>query len=321
VDGFAGPGVYTRGEPGSPVIAIEQFLGHAALPVPIRVVLIEKDSERVERLRSELARFRPRLDANPSIRVDEPIEADASEAISAILDEQERSNKYGAALFFLDQFGYSAVSMEQIARIMRFQSFEVLALVHYRDLDRFLTDSTKASARDRMFGGNEWRPAIELGGADRRDFLLSTYKELLRSRARAGFVCAFPMFDKGNRPLHWLIFCSNSQKGLGEMKKAMKRVDQAGVFRFADRVDPNQGDFFAAPPSPSQLGAKIYQAFRGEVVTVDRIERFVLEETNEVNFKAALRYLESERKVTPIDAPRTRRPGTFPDSNLRVRFV
>jgi three-Cys-motif partner protein len=152
---------------------MEQFLAHPGpLPVPVRVVLIENNRERVARLRSELARLRPRIAASPSIHLDEPNEADASEAIQTILDKHERNNQYGAALFFLDQFGYSAVAMAQVRRILSFRSFEVFALVHYRDLDRFLTDASKAPAMSKLFGGEEWRPAIQLGKAARERFLL-----------------------------------------------------------------------------------------------------------------------------------------------------
>jgi three-Cys-motif partner protein len=42
VDGFAGPGEYTNGEPGSPIVALNAVLNHTAnLPKPVRFVVID----------------------------------------------------------------------------------------------------------------------------------------------------------------------------------------------------------------------------------------------------------------------------------------
>src|ERR1039458_2529045 len=61
VDGFAGPGRYATGEPGSPLIMLEALLSHAAFErlggVSFVFLFIEHDERRVDRLRSEGALF------------------------------------------------------------------------------------------------------------------------------------------------------------------------------------------------------------------------------------------------------------------------
>ena len=54
VDAFAGPGEYTRGEKGSPVIALEAFLSHSSrnlMTGDLSFVFIEKDPPRAQHLK------------------------------------------------------------------------------------------------------------------------------------------------------------------------------------------------------------------------------------------------------------------------------
>jgi three-Cys-motif partner protein len=59
VDGFAGPGRYTSGEPGSPLIMLQALMSHSALArldgVDFIFVFIEHDEPRVEHLEREVA--------------------------------------------------------------------------------------------------------------------------------------------------------------------------------------------------------------------------------------------------------------------------
>ncbi|HQZ19201.1 MAG TPA: three-Cys-motif partner protein TcmP, partial [Vicinamibacteria bacterium] len=51
VDGFAGPGVYSGGEDGSPIIAVKAALQHQAkINANVQFLFIEKDTDRAERL-------------------------------------------------------------------------------------------------------------------------------------------------------------------------------------------------------------------------------------------------------------------------------
>src|SRR5881394_2232996 len=59
VDGFAGPGRYRDGEPGSPLIMLDALASHAALPrlgdLRFIYLFIEQDPRRVEHLRDEIS--------------------------------------------------------------------------------------------------------------------------------------------------------------------------------------------------------------------------------------------------------------------------
>src|SRR5205807_2684598 len=62
IDGFAGPGRYEGGEPGSPLIALATILDHprfrgAGLREGAKLLFIEKEADRAAELRAELDRF------------------------------------------------------------------------------------------------------------------------------------------------------------------------------------------------------------------------------------------------------------------------
>jgi three-Cys-motif partner protein len=79
-----------------------------------------------------------------------------------MLDRYEKSNiKFGPALAFLDQFGYGAVSMDLIKRIMSYPQCEVFTYLNYKDMNRWISDPAKAAAFTRAFGGEEWRKCID----------------------------------------------------------------------------------------------------------------------------------------------------------------
>lgn len=62
IDGFAGPGVYDEGEPGSPILALNAILDHEVnFPAKIRFLFIEKDKERFELLKVQLATLESRI--------------------------------------------------------------------------------------------------------------------------------------------------------------------------------------------------------------------------------------------------------------------
>jgi len=72
VDGFAGPGIYAGGEPGSPIIALKAFLEHKyreRIASELVYVFIEENKERVESLREEVRKL-GELPPNVKIEID-----------------------------------------------------------------------------------------------------------------------------------------------------------------------------------------------------------------------------------------------------------
>jgi three-Cys-motif partner protein len=321
-DAFAGPGIYEGREPGSPILALQAALNHsAAFPVPIELVFIENDRDRCDTLQSQLRLYREQLAATPKVRVRDPICGDCETELNRLLDRcDETGEPFGPGFVFLDQFGYSAVPMRLIKRIMDQPQCEVLSYLFWRDMDRFLTDPTKHAGITAAFGGNEWEPAINMPGEKRAAFMRDTYLQALRVRGGAKLVWPFSMLDANERLLYWLFFSTNNIRGLEEMKKAMWKVDRTGSFAFSDRDGFEQLKFLISFDD-TWLAEHMAGRFRGQTLTVGEINEYVLTQTPCYKFRESLGLLERDGRAVPVNPPPSRQRCSYTDDSLKIRFV
>jgi three-Cys-motif partner protein len=320
IDGFAGPGEYTNGAEGSPLIALRAALDHASFPIPVRMLFVEERRDRFEHLQSVLAPHLARAAQSSNIQAVEPRPGDCDTVLNALLDDCDRRGiAFGPALAFLDQFGYGAVSMALISRILKFGQCEVFTYLDYKDMNRWISDPSKAPAFTRAYGGEEWRGAVNLPECDRRKFLLDRYMAALRdpNRGNAAYVRSFAMFDKNSQLLYWLIFCTNHLRGLEEMKKAMWAVNSTGEFRFSDEDNLSQLRMFETF-NDAWLADELATRLAGRTMTVHEIKEYVLTETPCYLFRTALKSLEvgNKKRIRVVKAPPHRTPGTYPDEQL-----
>jgi hypothetical protein len=127
---------------------------------------------------------------------------------------------------------------------------------------------------------------------------------------------SFLMFDKMGVPLYWLLFCTNSLRGLEEMKKAMWTVDRSGEFRFSDKESPDQLKLLDESFDQNWLAGELQAGLAGRTLSAMEIKEHVLVETPCYLFKAGLKSLETKGKATVAAAPAGRKPGTYPDDRL-----
>jgi three-Cys-motif partner protein len=322
IDGFAGPGEYEGGELGSPLIALDEVLKPTVrFPVPVQMLFIEHRPDRYAHLEQLLDRKAEQIAASPNLRGVLRECGDCDSKLNQMLDDCERRRvKFGPALAFLDQFGYGAVSMELITRILSYPQCEVFTYLSYKEMNRWITDDHKADAFTRAFGGEEWKECINLPERQRRENLLSSYKTALQSRARAKYVVSFLMFDTKNQPLYWLLFCTNNIRGLEEMKRAMWNVDKTGEFRFSDRDNPAQLQLLEEVFDQKWLAAEL-RTLAGRTMSVAEIKEHVLAHTPCYLFKTALKSLEASGAVVVAKAPPDRKPKTYPDEQLSSIFL
>lgn len=318
VDGFAGPGEYEGGAPGSPVIAIEAALNHLrSFSVPVHMLFIENREDRFSHLQRVLAPLIDRARSSANIATIDLRFGDCDEVLRDELERAAQSGvSFGPALAFLDQFGYGAVSMSLIAQVLRFPQCEVFAYLDYKDMNRWISDPAKAASFTRAFGGEEWRECVLLPEEQRRSRLLVLYKEALHSRAKAKYVQSFMMFDRNDQPLYWLVFCTNNLRGLDEMKKAMWSVDKSGHFRFSDRDNPGQLHMFADLYNDNWLAEDLRNSLGGKTLTGQAVMEHVLVNTPCYNFRGALKVLESDGTIRVAAKPPGRKPLTYPAEML-----
>ncbi len=321
VDGFAGAGEYTDNIPGSPIVAIQTALSYAsAFTVQTQIKLIEIREDRVANLRKLVEQMRPELARSGRIVVDDPIQGDCETVINQLIDDHEqRRQRLGPALFFLDQFGYSSFSMNLIGRILKQEVCEVFSYLNWNMLNPFMADTTKHVGISKAFGGDEWKDVLGLSGKAREDRFRDIYLAALRGRAGATYSYPFAMRDQNDRVIYWLFFCSNNIRGLEEMKEAMWKVDRSGGFEFSDKHATALGKLFQY--GDGELANDLIAAHDGKEITVGSVGEYVLVQTPAYKFKEALAILERTGRLEIVDPPAKRRLGAFKDPELRIRFV
>jgi hypothetical protein len=226
-------------------------------------------------------------------------------------------------LAFLDQFGYCDVPIELIARIMRNPSCEVFLYMDWRFLNAFMTDEKKAIPITRAFGDESWKACLDVQGRIRAQVFLKLYSERLRIAGNAKYVWNFAMTGEGDQLLYWLFFCTNSIRGLEQMKKAMWQVDDSGSFRFSDGDNPNQLTLGIMSRADDEwLADHLHNSFLGQSKTVGEIREYVLVGTPSYKFRECLASLEREGRVrAKRPATSKRKRGDFSDESTLIEFV
>lgn len=324
LDGFAGPGIYEGGEEGSPLIALRTAIDHIHQPrfkAEIRFVFIERDPERVSRLRTVLnERFRE-LHSNISYKI---LDREFAPTLSSVLDNLENIGAKLAPTFaFLDPFGFSGLPLDIIGRMLNYDRCEVLITFMSGFVNRF-TDELREPALDELFATTEWREIREVEDSEaRRRFLIDLYKRQLRNVGGATYVRNFEMIGKHNQPIYHLVYGTKHWKGLKAMKEAMWKVDRRGTYTFSDITDVNQKfliDYSDEKHWLQQVADVVFNEFRGQTKTVEEVHKFVVTETPYIFRKSILKYLENMEVPKIVDVSGRKRRFTYPEG-CSIRFL
>ena len=281
-DGFAGPGVYNRDEPGSPVIALEVIAKHQDLLAAhpdhtLDVVFIEENRRRHDRLEQELARARDRLGRPPpNVHVHPPVCGDCTDQLPRLLTAL---GAWGTPMFaVLDSFGGPDVPFDVVRSIAANPSGEVLATFGPTFLTRHGENPQHADAGDRAFGSRQWRGVFHEPSERKWAYLVEAYRASLH-RAGFAYVLGFEMVDERGSQL-WLMFGTSSPKGVEKMKDAMWAVDPANGIRYRDPRDPNQMTLeIQQNPDTAPLSRMLRDVLATGSRSLDQLREYALLET------------------------------------------
>lgn len=266
VDAFAGEGGDKKGNPGSPVIAarIADVIARRFPPArsgepPMRVLAIEKDKGRYQRLCAAMERFTP-----PAARLALLRNATLTQRLDGFMSHIGRA----PALFFLDPFGVDGLLVDDLPKLLSGPHNEVFALfsdigarrlhatlmTEERDVDYEVsqvlatpslfpefdeeaaerkrkeversTGALKATqaASQRILAealGPDAVAELDATPADERPRKLTQiYMRRLREGG-ARHVISFPVRDSRNAAVYQLVHASKSRQGLRTMKESM----------------------------------------------------------------------------------------------------
>lgn len=321
IDGFAGPGVYENGEPGSPAIAVRTLLDHHHLPrltgTEFVFVFNEEDEDRFAQLEAVVNALdtsgTPRPE-NVTIHLsNQPFDEMATEIIESL-----NGATMAPTFAFLDPFGFSGVPIDLIAELLASDRSELFIYFHQNGVNRFANAGNVDQHMLALFGTDEYLNAPPAGDPRRARFFHDLYAQQLRDRARYPYVRSFEMVTANGHTGHYLFFCTRSLTGLKKMKAAMWKLAPLGDFRFSD-ANTEDAVLFVDNPNLTPLGDTLLNHFGGRTVLVEQISDFVAEHTpyTDSHFKKPLKQLQAAGLVT---SDNQRRIGTFPDGT-RLTFA
>ena len=322
VDGFAGPGRYSEGEDGSPIIALRVALNQCS-HATIRFLFIEKNEERAHTLKEIVDSVSIPTNFSVEVSGGETFES----AFGGLLNSYKAKGARPPPIFaFIDPFGWTGDPFSIVSEILGYQSCELLVTFMYEEINRFIGLPEQEQNFDAFFGTPDWRDGVQLSDPrDRNRFLHDLYLQQLRKAANAKYVRSFEMRNDKEGVDYYLFYATNNLVGLKKMKEAMWKVDESGEFRFSDATDSKQFVLFEKKPLYDLLQHQVLKHFGGREATVGDVEEFVLAKTafRESHYKRHdLRSLESAEPpmIEAIDPPAGRRPGTYREKSLRLRF-
>jgi three-Cys-motif partner protein len=305
-EGFAGPGVYSGGEPGSPVIAIKALMETPELADssrPTKFVFVDDDQRCVDRLRQELLE---RFPARPRTTDQMPVTLRKGTCAEALEDALDQVGAWQQPILaVLDSFGNAPVPHRLIKRLAGNPASEVIVTLGPQHFIRFVTELGESA--DEVFGGDpRWRQvAAMVDGQQKRRLLLTCYRSML---AKAGFrfLLDFEMVDRRGESLY-LVFGTSHERGLQKMKEAVWQIDPAFGVKFRDpRDEQNETLFLVDQPQDAPLQRLLLQrlAGRGPTRVLD-LRRYALFETvyREQHVIPALTALRQQGKIQAQPGP------------------
>lgn len=237
-EGFSGRGVYTGGQPGSPIIALRSFLGRRHQFTQLRqarFLFIEKDKNNIDSLAKEVGRELGT--EGPTWQYDDGAvrvrlrQGDCEEELPKLLDECRAWGN--PILAILDSYG-GGIAADLVGRIAKNRSSEVIYTVQPQHFVRF---STQARG-DTVFRSTAWRDVAKLESYQKREHITREFESTMRSE---GFthVLRFNLGTSRGDRLN-LLFGTCAELGVEKFKDAMWDADPIQGAGFQDPRDPWQ---------------------------------------------------------------------------------
>jgi len=314
LDGFCGPGRYKKGEPGSPIIALEIAcdLYSKNRINKATFVFVDERSDRLSFLKNEISQL------NFPSNFDLIVEHNQFEnTLSNILiDLETKGVKIAPTFAFIDPFGFKGAPYALIQRLLQNKKTEIFITIMVDSINRFLEhpDPQITNHIIELYGTEDVLQIIEKEDNRIEELIQLYHKQLLKI---AKYVRFFKMGDKNNRPIYCLFFATNNRLGHLKMKEAFWKVDPTSGYKFSDATNPNQLILFEDDHS-GMLADLIASKFSDQEVIVETIRKFVEDDTafTKSHMKKALLYLENQDKIFINQIKKNgekRRKGTFPD--------
>jgi three-Cys-motif partner protein len=188
LDGFAGPGRCTAGEPGSPIIALETAKTHPArLSDELVFLFIEQRRDRADHLEREIKALNIPVNFQKDVRC-----GDFAPTLTKLLDDIDQGKSRLAPTFAMIDPFFEGIPLTLMKRLLTNPKCEVFVSLMVSYMNRFLdhpSDGVRAHIRE-VFGGEEPFTVLDSPG-NRVSQLAEIYRQKLRGIVR--FVRSFEL--------------------------------------------------------------------------------------------------------------------------------
>ena len=272
IDGFAGPGKYIGGEPGSPLIALRIIRKYKQISklkdVEIICLFMEADINRAKHLEAILEKYEDIPNVKWYVFADE-----FDKNMTNILDYLEEQEQFLAPSFvMIDPFGIKGSRMELFRRILSNPRSECLITFMYEYIQRFHETPQYEPHLNELFGTSQWKDCLKIeDSSTKKQFLHELFKNQLKEFG-AKYVVYFELW-KGGRHKHTLYFATGHLKGCDLMKQAIWSADPSGNFAIKG-YEANQQ--IRLKPDMELLAKQLRDHFGNTDTPVEEIEKFVM---------------------------------------------
>ncbi|HZO75966.1 MAG TPA: three-Cys-motif partner protein TcmP [Ktedonobacteraceae bacterium] len=343
LDSFCGPGEYTHGEEGSPLIIINTLLACISDPQQlrkVRLLFLDEHKQRCYHLHSLLERRKQNQPEMASISYRIESGQFAHKLHNRLLAIEKSGQQLPPTFAFIDPFGYSDIPMASIAQLMQHPHCEVLITLSYEGSNRFLTHPKEAIHRHltALFGTEQWR-AIQIANAalaasfvqaickewraiycakkNRQEQFCALYRAQLRTVGKATYVCMFRLKNRKNRTSYFLVFGTHQRESIERMKSIFWEIDPVCGYSYSvHKQEQHAGQSHLLPSEPDYgvLTRQLRTHLTGNTLTISELEEYILAETpfRTVGYKEhVLRPLEQSVRIHIISSNPSRRPGEY----------
>ena len=327
IDGFAGPGEYSKGEFGSPLIALKTLADHAykdKMNGDIHFIFIEEQQDRATHL-SDLISAR-QFDLPPRTEY-QVVTNSFEDAMRPVLDEiDEGIRSLPPSFIMIDPFGVKGFRMATLQRLLENQKTEVYVSFMYSFINRFLERPEFEQPLDDLYGTTKWRNAPDSASDSdaRKNFLFDLFKRQLKV-AGANHVIHFELY-RNSQLIYAIFFASGSLEGCDKMKSAIWSATEGSPFRFyGDQAQQMLlGSDFTESIHLPRFEEQIHEVFGDrDEVSIEEIIDFAKSDATIFHSgqlkRKTLNPMENKGELKVIRSPRKRK-GSYPDGTV-LRFL
>lgn len=318
LDGFAGPGHYHDGEPGSPVLTLNTLLDHQSLAhfgdTEFTFVFNEWDEERFASLQAVLEQVKSnRVPWPKNVRV-LPYNKNFQELARGILDSVPTGKQLAPTFAFIDPFGYKDVPMALIRDLVSHPSCELFIYFDFNSVNRFANAGIVDPHFAALFGCDDYKNAPTESRA-RAQFIHDLYERQLHKECDFAHVCSFKMLNESGHTGSYIFFCTRNDRAYDKMKQAMWVLAPGGGYEFHDRLAGHLV-LFEDEANTGPLQDELAQHFAGHTVPVQDIIDYVITKTPFHSGQVKVKTLKPMQQAGRISSPDQNRRGTFPDGTV-----